>query len=285
MIHSQKTGLSFEVIGMDTESEDGTPEIFRRFGAKVIQVKQADFHHVRTRMLGVKESCGAHVIFLVGDAIPYTPYWLENLVRPLLQDASVAAAYSGQLPRPGCYPWEARDIYGGGSPVRRVKSVDFGDPYQAENYRNHIWDFVMFSDVSSCYRRELLERIPFNESLPEVEDQEWCKRAIEHGYAVIFEPTSVVVHSHNDSWRRLYRRNFIYGQAFASFLELGPEPLKKVIFRAAHDTVADLFYIAAEPVGLAKRLRWIAEAPVARFIKRWAFNRGVKSKTRGGSAG
>ena len=285
LICSQKTALSYEIVGIDTESEDATQELFRRYGAKTISIKRSDFHHVRTRMLGVKESRGAYVVFLVGDAIPYTENWLENLVKPLLQDASVAASYSRQLPRPGCYPWEARDIYAGGSPVRRVKSVDFADPFQAQNYRNHIWDFIMFSDVSSCYRRDLLERFPFNETLPEVEDQEWCKRAIEEGYAVVFEPTSVVIHSHNDTWRRLYQRNVIYGQAFASFLELRPDPLKKVIFRAAHDAAADLFYIAGEPVGLGRKLGWMAQSPIVRLIKRWAFTQGVRSKTGGGSAG
>ena len=282
LIRAQKTGLSYEIIGIDTESEDGTAELFRRHGAKIISIKKSDFHHVRTRMLGVKECRSTYIVFLVGDAIPYTDYWLENLVKPLLQDPLIAASYSRQLPRPGCYPWEARDIYAGGSAVRRVKSVDFGDPFQVQNYRNHIWDFIMFSDVSSCYRREVLERLPFNESLPEVEDQEWCKRAIEQGYAVVFEPTSVVVHSHNDTWRRLYRRNLVYGQAFASFLELSPDPFKKVMFRAARDSAADLFYIAGEGVNLGMKLRWMAQSPVVRFIKRWGFNRGVRSKTGGG---
>lgn len=285
IIRDQKTALSFEVLGIDTESEDETVALFQRYGARTISIARSEFHHVRTRMLGVKESRGTYIVFLVGDAIPYTENWLENLVKPLLQDTSVAASYSRQLPKPGCYPWEARDICAGGSPVRRVKSVDFADPFQAQNYRNHTWDFIMFSDVSSCYRRDLLERFPFNETLPEVEDQEWCKRAIEQGYAVVFEPTSVVIHSHNDTWRRLFRRNFIYGQAFASFLELRPDPIKKVIFRAAYDTAADTFYIAGAPASVGRKLGWMLRSPIVRLIKRWAFNQGVKSKTGGGSAG
>lgn len=284
-IRAQKTGLSFEIIGIDTESEDGTRELFRQYGAKVLSITQSDFHHVRTRTLGVKESCGAYVVFLVGDAIPYTDRWLDNLVKPLLDDDSVAASYSRQLPRPGCYPWEARDIYAGGSPVRRVKSVEFGDPYEAQLYRDHIWDFIMFSDVSSCYRRELLERFPFDESLPEVEDQEWCKRLIEQGFAVVFEPTSVVVHSHNDGWRQLHRRNFVYGQAFASFLPLRPDPFRTILLRAAHDAAADLFYIAGEPGSIGRKLCWMAQSPIVRFIKRWAFNHGVTSKRQGDKAG
>src|SRR5574337_1317009 len=100
-IRAQKTELSFEIIGIDTESEDGTRELFQQYGAKVISIKQPEFHHVRTRMLGIKESCGAYIVFLVGDAIPYTENWLHNLVKPLLEDDLVAASYSRQLPRPG----------------------------------------------------------------------------------------------------------------------------------------------------------------------------------------
>ena len=279
MIKAQHTALSFEVIGLDTESEDRTADLFSMYGARVITIPRADFHHVKARMRGLKESSGTYVVFLVGDAIPVTVHWLDNLVRPLLQDPKVAASYSRQLPRDGCVPWEARDIYGGGSPVRKIKAVDFSDPYQVMNYRRHIWEFITFSDVSSCYRRELLERYPFNPALPEVEDQEWCKRAIDLGYAVVFEPTSAVVHSHNDSLKRLYGRTFIYGQAFALFLDEPPDSLLRVFYRAIHDAVMDWFYIVPLKDPLARKLLWICEAPVVRFIKRWAFSRGMREKS------
>lgn len=279
IIQAQQTALSFEVIGLDTESEDSTADLFTMYGARVIMIPKSEFHHVRTRMLGVKESSGTYVIFLVGDAIPETVHWLDNLVRPLLQDSKVAASYSRQFPKAGCVPWEARDIYGGGSPVRKIKVVDFSDPYQVMNYHRHLWEFIAFSDVSSCYRRELLERYPFNAALPEVEDQEWCKRAIDLGYAVVFEPSSAVVHSHNDSLKSLYRRNFIYGQAFALFLNESPDSAKQIFFRAVQDAVADWFYIILLKDRLAKRLVWICKAPAVRFIKRWAFRRGMREKS------
>jgi len=279
MIEAQQTALSFEVIGLDTESEDRTADLLTMYGARVITIHRSEFHHVKTRMRGVKESSGTYVVFLVGDAIPLTVHWLENLVRPLLQDPKVAASYSRQLPRDGCVPWEARDIYDGGSPVRKVKVVDFSDPYQVQNYRNHIWEFIAFSDVSSCYRRELLERYPFNAALPEVEDQEWCKRIIDLGHAVVFEPTSAVVHSHNDSLRRLYSRNFVYGQAFALFLSEPPDSPIRVLFRAVQDAVMDWFYIVPLKDPLARKLLWICEAPVVRLIKRWAFSRGMREKS------
>jgi rhamnosyltransferase len=279
MIKAQHTALSFEVIGLDTESEDRTADLFSLYGARVITIPRAEFHHVKARMRGLKESSGTYVVFLVGDAIPLTVHWLENLVRPLLQDPKVAASYSRQLPRDGCVPWEARDIYAGGSPVRKIKAVDFSDPYQVMNYRRHIWEFITFSDVSSCYRRELLERYPFNPALPEVEDQEWCKRAIDLGYAVVFEPASAVVHSHNDSLKRLYGRTFIYGQAFALFLDEPPDSLARIFYRAIHDAVMDWFYIVPLKAPLARKLLWICEAPVVRLIKRWAFSRGMREKS------
>lgn len=279
MIKAQQTALSFEVIGLVTESEDRTADLFTMYGARVITIPRSEFHHVKTRMLGVKESSGRYVVFLVGHAIPYTAHWLENLVKPLLQDPTVVSSYSRQLPEADCLPWEARDIYTGGSPVRKVKVVDFSDPYQVHNYRSHIWEFIAFSDVSSCYRRELLERYPFNPALPQVEDQEWCKRAIDLGYAVVFEPTSAVIHSHNESLKRLYRRNFIYGQAFALFLDEPPDSLVGIFYRAIHDAVMDWFYIVPLKNPLARKLLWICEAPVVRLIKRWAFSRGMREKS------
>jgi rhamnosyltransferase len=276
LIINQKTSFKFEVIGFDTESNDGTSHVFRRHGARVVSVRKNEFHHVRTRLKSLREARGPFVVFVVGDALPADDHWLEALVRPLIEDPLVAAAYSRQLPAPGCVPWEARDIYLGCSAVREVKQVNWSQPADVENYRAHQWKFISFSDVSACYRRELLESLPVLDALPQVEDQYWCKCLLEGGYRVVLEPTSLVIHSHNHSLRELYRRQVMFGRCFATFMDVQPEPIYHLIFRAVHDSVDDCFFTLSSRTNWLRTCKWFLQIPVMRLVKRYGLRQGFR---------
>jgi rhamnosyltransferase len=276
VIIDQKTSFRFEVIGFDTESDDGTSHVFRRHGARVVSVHKNEFHHVRTRLESLRETRGPFVVFVVGDALPADNHWLEALVRPLIEDPVVAAAYSRQLPAPGCAPWEARDIYQGCPPVREVKQVDWSEPAEVENYNEHRWKFISFSDVSACYRKELLECLPFLEALPQVEDQYWCKCLLERGYRVVFEPTSVVIHSHNHSIRELFRRQVMFGRCFATFMDARPEPMHKLVFQTVQDTFNDVFFAMGSRASWLRTCKWVLQTPLMRFAKRYGLSKGFR---------
>jgi rhamnosyltransferase len=274
IISGQNTYLSFEIIGIDTESEDGTPKIFNQYSTKTISIKKADFHHVKTRNYSVAEAKGRYIVFLTGDAVPQGGHWLENLVRPLNEDARVAASYSRQLPNPKAYPWEARDIYAGGGLIRKVKEVNLLDPQQAEDYKKNIWKYIAFSNVSACYRKELLLKYPFNENLSELEDQEWSKRLIELGFKIIFEPASAVIHSHNDTLKRLYKRQFIYGKCFKVFVNKSLNGALILLSQICYDIILDYYFILSMEERFLKKIILFAKTPIFRFVKRYAFYQG-----------
>jgi rhamnosyltransferase len=276
VIVNQKTSFRFEVIGFDTESDDGTPHVFRRHGVRVVPVRRDEFHHMRTRLQSLQEARGSLVVFLVGDALPADAYWLEALVWPLIDDPLVAATYSRQLPAGDCVPWEARDIYLGCSVVREVKQVNWSRPAEVENYRKNQGKFISFSDVSACYRRELLESLPIPEALPEVEDQYWCKCLLEAGYRVVLEPTSLVIHSHNHSAREVYQRQVRFGRCFATFTDVSVEPMSKLVFGTLKDTVNDLFFIVGCKTSSLRKWKWILQAPLMRFLKRYGLRKGFR---------
>lgn len=274
VISRQKASLGFEVIGFDTESDDGTPQVFRRYGARVVSVRPDEFHHVRTRLRSLSEAAGKFVIFLVGDAVPADEHWLDGLLRPLIEDPLVAAVYSRQLPAANCAPWEARDIYTGCSVVREVKQVDWSKPAEVENYRKHQWKFISFSDVSACYRQDVLRTLPIPEALPEVEDQYWCKCLLERGYRVVLEPTSVVIHSHNHSLSEVYRRHVRFGRCFATFMDAQAPSMGKLMLRTVEDTVGDLLFIAGGKTNWLRKCKWAVQTPFMRLAKRYGLRRG-----------
>ncbi len=72
-----------------------------------------------------------------------------------------------------------------------------------------------FHSLSAAIRAEVFERIPFRES-NFAEDLIWGKEALEAGYRIQYEPSSLVFHSHNYSLLDTFRRNFDDGAACAA---------------------------------------------------------------------
>lgn len=280
VVLAQEDAPPFEVIAIDTESTDGTRERLERRPVRLERITKAQFSHPGTRNHGVRLAGGSIVVFLVQDAIPFHRRWLANLVAPLSESPRVAAAYSRQIPRDRCSPGERRDIHVGAPPVRRVKQITDSEGFFLEEYRRHVLEFVLFSNVASCARRDLLLRYPFDERLPMVEDQEWCKRILEAGFSVIYEPTSVVVHSHDHPLAEVYRRHFQYGLAFARFNPMRTT-LAGALLAAGYESVGDYVYLAQSSEPVAAKLRWAPGIPLRRLAMKVGFHRGLRAGAAG----
>ena len=48
----------------------------------------------------------------------------------------------------------------------------------------------------------------FNESVRTCEDHRWAKKMIGFGYEVLYQPSSIVYHSHNLPWKIMIRRRW-----------------------------------------------------------------------------
>ena len=277
-IFAQNTRFTFEVIAIDSGSTDRTLEILKNYPIRIIQIPNREFGHGRTRNFGAQNTVGQYVVYLTQDATPANENWLENLVRPLVKDQRVAGAYSRQIPRLDCNPIESRDIGIGAGPLSAIKKVDFRDPFQKKNYDAFQSRFISFSNVSSCIRRDVLDRLPFSEKIVMVEDQEWCKRVIESGYWVIYEATSVVNHSHNHSLRMIYKRHFEYGVSLREFAPLSMS-IKSVLLYTVFEAIGDAISILSQRRPVVSTFEWIFKAPVVRFSMRYALYRGLRGTT------
>lgn len=58
-------------------------------------------------------------------------------------------------------------------------------------------------------RKELVLKFKFKEDLIMSEDQAWAKNVIENGYKIVYNPKSVVYHSHNYSLMQVFQRFLI----------------------------------------------------------------------------
>jgi GT2 family glycosyltransferase len=259
---TQQTTWPFEVIAIDSSSTDGTWEFLESLPIARIRIDPKDFNHGGTRNLGATHARGDFLVFLVQDAIPADAYWLQNLVSAA-ELPGVVGAYSRQVPRAesrlttkymtiGTTPGEA---------TRQWKSLPAGvhlaDLSPAEQFR-----LAVFQDNSSCIRRSFFDQQPFR-VLPYGEDVDWGRRAIESGHALIYEPTSVVDHSHDRSplyaLKRAYADHYQCAELF-DYVML--RSLAVAVRSAVWQTLNAWRYILHQGVCAHERLVEAAMAPV-----------------------
>ncbi len=207
-LQAQRCRLPYELYCVDTESSDGTWEEVRRRGLAGQRIAGHEFAHGATRNRAAAATDGELIAFLVQDAVPADEGWLERLVEAVLSAEDVAGAYSRQQPLTGLNPFlRARlESWSAGRSQRRVQRLAPGQTL-ADLPPLARLDLCAFDNVASIMRRSLWERFP----LPARrfgEDVAWARQVIEAGLALVFEPRSVVFHSHEDGalaeFRRLY---------------------------------------------------------------------------------
>ena len=206
IVFGQEIPLSYEVIIIDSGSTDGSVELVKKKmqatdNLRLHQIQPHEFHHARTRNLGVTLARAPIICFLGGDAIPNGPTWLRTLTQPVLGDSNVDiyASYGQQLPRSDAnfvnyvrmtYVYPARGFL--------QKKGMLSDPN----------DLYFFSSVNCCINRMKFEEPLFNEELPVGEELSLSVRIINSGGAIVYEPTAKVIHSHNYSALDILRRYF-----------------------------------------------------------------------------
>ena len=270
-IAEQSGPLCIEVIIVDSASDDDTASIARSFPfVHFIKIPRAEFTHGRARNLGVSHAQGKYVAFLSQDALPRDEFWLPELLRPLMDDPWIAGAFSRQVPRAKAPPMERFFLKScfpdSGQHIRKAQ----------EDSKLSLQD-VFYSNVSSAARRTILQRFPFDEQLIMSEDQAFARDLLRAGYATAYQPSSVVIHSHQYSYWRLFQRYFdsayslkcIFGQNWAETVDMGKSIMREEMsyMLKYHPTHLPRYicYLAAKITGTAAGLN---AQKLPRFMKK-----------------
>jgi rhamnosyltransferase len=87
-----------EILVVDSGSTDGTLEILQEYPkVKLVEIPGAEFNHGTTRNLGPKHTTGEFLLYTVGDARPTDNQWLERMLQPMLDDATLMAVCGQQV--------------------------------------------------------------------------------------------------------------------------------------------------------------------------------------------
>jgi rhamnosyltransferase len=226
------------VLAVDSGSTDGTLEILRPRVARLISVEAGSFNHGETRNLGLRAATSPAVVLLVQDAVPAAPDWLRQLVRPLEQDARIAATWSRQVARPRAGPLTRMQLerWPGTSSVSRVSMLE--DP--AAFGRMTPWqrfELCAFDNVCSCIRRSVWEQHPFPRASIG-EDVEWARDVLLGGHRIAFVAESVVQHSHERSSAYEFERTLLIHHRLRALFGLSTVPGLYSLTRAVASSAA-----------------------------------------------
>jgi rhamnosyltransferase len=206
-VGAQVTDREIEVLICDSGSTDGSVELARSLGARVIEIPKRDFSHGGTRNLLMREAAGAYVAFLTQDATPHRPTWLGCLLNGFELSDDVALVHGPYLPRQGAEISVIRELSEhftslapDGKPVvdRASDSSEWADVSSRATF---------FTDANGAVARWAWERVPFPD-VAYAEDRLLAKGMLQQGFSKVFEPRAAVVHSHDYGSRELFGRYF-----------------------------------------------------------------------------
>jgi glycosyltransferase involved in cell wall biosynthesis len=203
--------VAHELLVCDSRSSDGSAELAREHGARVLEIDPANFSHGDTRNLLMREATGAHVAFLTQDATPADTHWLEHLLGGFTLADEVGLVYGPYLPRPDASPavrLELERWFGSLAPagMPRVDRLTTDERARLPAIAL-IGPRGFHTDANACLARAAWERVPFR-AVPIAEDRLLAIDMLRAGFAKAYVPDASVVHSHAYSPAEELRRCF-----------------------------------------------------------------------------
>lgn len=234
------------MLVVDSASTDDTVALSQARGARVHTIPAEEFHHGATRNLAGGLTRGEIIVWTTHDAYPADERWLDLLTAPLRGgDAAIGGVYGRQIAHDDASPPERYFmdfLYGTAGRTQRAGSA-----------AELTMETTLFSNANSAMPRALFERFPFAEDVLIAEDQDWSRRVLLDGYALVYEPRAAVRHSHAYTLFTAFRRFFESGVAGDRTFLAGGQQARGTLRRKAID------YARGE-------LRWLMRTGNARWI-------------------
>jgi len=174
-----------EVILVDSGSSDRTLEIARHHGCRIIHIKQSEFSFGRSLNVGCEAARGRNLVFISGHCVPTQSTWLADLVAPL--EAKTAGITFGRQEGGPETKFSEHRLF-----AKYFPATDLPPPS----------DFFC-NNANAAVRRDLWDRIRYDETLTGLEDMHFARRAVGEGEKVQYVPGSSVYHYHHETWRKV----------------------------------------------------------------------------------
>ena len=251
-IQQQTLKEDVEIILVDSGSTDDTLEIAARFPVRIVQIKPEEFTFGRSLNRGIEAASGEIIVMISAHCFPVYPDWLAQLTQPFEKE-DVALTYGRQIGGETNHYSEHQ--------IFRYYFPEHSVPAQGQPYAHN---------ANSAIRRDLWEQHPYDESLTGLEDLAWSSWAMETGRTITYVAEAVVVHSHEETLRQVYKRYQREAIAIKRILPESKFSFWRFLIQWVKFTLSDLLQARREGVFLKQFF------PVVRFrfLQQWGTFRG-----------
>lgn len=170
-----------------------------------IQIQKGKFNHANTRNLVLNYEADFY-LFITQDATPYDIYLVENLLKTF-DNPDVVIAYARQIHYKDTDAIEVFARMTNYPPYSKIKSKEDLSTLGIKTFFN--------SDSCVMYRASYFKEVGgFKKDLNTNEDMEFAARAIMDGKKVAYVAEAKVYHSHNFTYKDIWKRYRTIGKFF-----------------------------------------------------------------------
>lgn len=185
---TQQTLRGVEIVIVDSGSTDGTLAVAKRYPIRIISISPGDFSFGRSLNVGCQAATGEFIIIASGHVYPVYNDWLEKLIMPF-EDPKIALVYGKQR----------------GTATTAFSEHQVFAKWFAEESNLH-QGHPFCNNANAAIRREVWEKLPYNEDLTGLEDIDWAQRAMQMGFKIAYVANAEVAHVHNETPQQTYNR-------------------------------------------------------------------------------
>ena len=155
----------FELVVVDNASTDGTRDLVKSYGARVLDISKEEFTYGRALNRGIEATQAEYVVVLSAHALPLGRDFLRMVIEPF-QEVRVAGV---------------RCLHVG----NRKELSAWMDPRMLDS-TSSLPSVISYGPVAcACaIRRSVWETIRFDEEVTAVEDKFWALEVLKQGYLV-----------------------------------------------------------------------------------------------------
>ncbi len=229
----RQTVQTFELFAVDSGSTDGSLETLRKHCDHLLEIPPEDYAPGKVLNKSIGQIGHETIVLLNADAVPLAENWLENLLRPILENRA-DATFSKQTARPD---------------ARFIVAADYARAYDPAKIAAGF-----FSAAACAFRRELWEQHPFREH-GYAEDAAWATACLAAGARIQLAAASVVEHSHNYTLKELQQKRARQAAVIRNAPNLGRELARDLLHAIASLKPQTIPYNIAYRIAIHKGLK------------------------------
>lgn len=184
----EQNNKQLQIIVVDSGSTDSTLAIVKRFPVELIQVNSEEFSFGRSLNRGCAAANADYIVIASAHVYPIYRNWIDELLSPF-RNSRIGLVYGKQQ---------------GGESTKYSEQQIFSKwfPDQSVERQNH----PFCNNANAAIRRELWEKIPYDEDLTGLEDIDWANRVMKAGFQIAYNGSAVVTHLHDESFQQIFNR-------------------------------------------------------------------------------